>query len=146
MPILNGTNDVQVDFELIEIMDVSDSTHSFSISAVLVVQWFEPRVTYNGSEGYLIMPKKFAHNFWRPDLYFWNTQTFRVNTFIDGRPVFELSFSGFGANPNLGFSLFFQAEIKCKMRFEDYPFDHHVCHLELTSYKHIIPQIKLKVK
>ena len=50
LPILNETNEVQVDFELIEITDISDASHSFSISAVLVVQWFEPRVTYNGSE------------------------------------------------------------------------------------------------
>ena len=146
LPISNATNEVQVDFELVEITDISDSTHSFSISAVLVVQWFEPRVTYNGSAPYFMMPKKFAHHFWRPDLYFWNAQNFKVHTFVDGRPVSELGFSGNGANPNLGYSLFFQAEIKCKMRFDDYPFDHHVCHLELTSYKHISSEIKLKVK
>ena len=95
-----------------------------------------------------MMPKKFANHFWRPDLYFWNAQTFNVHTFVDGRPVSELGYSasGNGANPNLGYSLFFQAEIKCKMRFDDYPFDHHVCYLEMTSYKHISEEIKLKVK
>ena len=46
LPIANATNEVQIDFELTEITDISDNTHSFSISGVLVVQWFEPRVTY----------------------------------------------------------------------------------------------------
>ena len=146
LPYSNASNEVQVDFELIEITEINDNTHSFSISAVLVVQWYEPRVTYNGTESYFKIPKKLASHFWKPDLYLWNIQTFKVHTFVDSRPVTELSYKGFGARPNLGFSLFFQAEIKCKMRFDNYPFDRHVCHLEMTSYKHIIPEIILKIK
>ena len=93
-----------------------------------------------------MMPKKIADCFWRPDLYFWNTQMYTVHTFVDGRPVSELGYSGNGANPNFGFSLFFRAEIKCKMRFDYYPFDHHVCHLEMTSYKHVSDEMMLNVK
>ena len=146
MPIANATNKVEVDFELIEITGISDISHSFEISAVLVVQWYEPRITYHSSVPFLMIPQKMANHFWRPDLYFWNIKSFKVHSFVDRRPVSELQYSGVGDRPNLGYSLFFRAEIKCKMRFENYPFDEHVCSLEMTSYKHIIEEIILKVK
>ena len=143
LPTQNETNKVQVELDFLEVKDISDERHSFSISSNLGLQWHEPRLSYNGNDSRVIFPKDFGDMFWKPDLYFWNAKTYEANQFVDGGPI-----SGFGyqdSNPNIGYGLFFQTEIKCKMRFDKYPFDQHVCYLELSSYQYFFEQLFLNV-
>ena len=144
LPIQNETNEVKIKFLFVEVTDISDERHSFSISSILAVEWYDSRLSFNGTDQYLLFPKDVSDMFWKPDIYFWNAKTFETNQFVDGRPISEFGYQQ-NVNPNVGYGLFFQAEIKCKMRFDKYPFDHHICYLELSSYRYLFEQLFLNV-
>ena len=135
---------MKIKFLFVEVTDVSDERHSFSISSILAVEWYDSRLSFNGTDQYLLFPKDVGDMFWKPDIYFWNAKAFKTNQFVDGRPFSELSWFN-DWTYNLGFQIFFQAEIKCKMRFDKYPFDQHICYLEMSSYRYLLEQLVLNV-
>ena len=135
---------MKIKFLFVEVTDISDERHSFSISSILAVEWYDSRLSFNGTDQYLLFPKDVGDMFWKPDIYFWNAKTFETNQFVDGRPISELLWFDY-LTYNLGYQIFFQAEIKCKMRFDKYPFDQHICYLEMSSYRYLLEELVLNV-
>ena len=144
LPAQNETIEVNIVLDYLQVKDISDERHSFSISSLLFVNWQESRLSFNGTDPHIVFPKDVADKFWKPDIYFWNAERFETNQFVDGRPFSELLWFDY-LTYNLGYQIFFQAEIKCKMRFDKYPFDQHICYLEMSSYRYLLEQLVLNV-
>ena len=82
---------------------------------------------------YIPIDKKFKHLLWCPNIVLYNQQKIKSHYFIGGG-ITETNWLSDDNIVALDFK--FNTFITCKMRFESYPFDYHVCYLRLSSWSY----------
>ena len=135
-PLLNATNDILVDISKLKILKVDDFECTIKLSLWFYLTWSEPRLILPSIlPPYVWLDNSFWEKLWKPDVYFFN-----LKEIIMKHAFFHESDSFFLINSNnldtkVRYSGEFELIIYCKMAFDTYPLDQHVCDLKLGSSK-----------
>ena len=135
-PLLNTTNDILVDISKLKILKVDDFECTIKLSLWFYLTWSEPRLILPSIlPPYVSLDNSFWEKLWKPDVYFFN-----LKEIIMKHAFFHESDNFFLINSNnldtkVRYSGEFELIIYCKMAFDTYPLDQHVCDLKLGSSK-----------
>ena len=145
LPFQNQTNDIQVDFEMVRILKVSDHDYTITLLLILNMQWVEPRLKQISKD-----TKRFFNNIsvielpkdllWMPDTYIYDFHSIKNKG--SGYTNFEKLYL---LNESL---IYYSSEVEiviyCPMNFDNYPLDSHICHFKLGSYGYNVDQVNFK--
>ena len=134
-PLLNTTNEILVDISKLKILKVDDFECTIKLSLWFYLTWSEPRLMLPSIlPPYVSLDNSFWEKLWKPDVYFFNLkETIMKHAFFHESDSFYL------INNNLDIKVRYSGEfeliIYCKMAFDTYPLDQHVCDFKLGSSK-----------
>ena len=122
------------------ISKINDISQTVSISMYFGVKWFEPRLKINETanawneekmgpnDEVHISPQNLKH-LWYPELEIYGLERFRRYTVLK-----EMSGIQLKKDRTIYYELRVEVTISCKMDFDNYPLDQHVCLFQVGSY------------
>ena len=145
LPFQNQTNDIQVDFQLVRILKVSDHEYTITLLLQLDMRWIEPRLKPISRDkrrlvnniSVIDLPKDLI---WMPDIFIYDFHSIknRGSGYIDFEKVLLLNES------LIQYINVMEIVLYCPMKFDSYPLDSHICHFKLGSYGYNVDQVKFK--
>ena len=133
-PLLNTTNNILVDISKLQILKVNDYDCTITLWLWFYLTWDEPRLIIpQRVPPYVTLDKPFFDELWKPDVYFFNMKETNMK-----HAFFYESNSFYLINENdvsrkIRYSGELEIILYCKMKFETYPLDSHVCDFKLGS-------------
>ena len=142
LPFQNQTNDIQVDFEMVRILKVSDHEYTITLLLILNMQWIEPRLKQISKDkrrffnniSVIELPKDLL---WMPDTYIYDFHSIknRGSGYTNFEKLYLLNES------LIHYSTEVEIVIYCPMNFDNYPLDSHICHFKLGSYGYNVDEV-----
>ena len=130
-PYTDSTNQIQVDFANMKILKVDDHECTITVSLWIYLTWVEPRlIVPNEVPTYVSLDESFFSQLWKPDVYFYHLKDIKQHSFFH-------DFEGlYFVNNSLLYNGEYEVAFYCRMLFERYPLDEHVCDFKLTSFSY----------
>ena len=130
-PMTDSTNQIQVDFANMKILKVDDQECTITVSLWIYLTWVEPRLIIpNEVPTYVSLDESFFSQLWKPDVYFYHLKDIKQHSFFH-------DFEGlYFVNNSLLYNGEYEVAFYCRMIFEKYPLDAHVCDFKLTSFSY----------
>ena len=130
-PMIDSTNQIQVDFANMKILKVDDQECTITVSLWIYLTWVEPRLIIpNEVPTYVSLDESFFSQLWKPDVYFYHLKDIKQHSFFH-------DFEGlYFVNNSLLYNGEYEIAFYCRMIFEKYPLDEHVCDFKLTSFSY----------
>ena len=145
LPFQNQTNDIQVDFQLVRILKVSDHEYTITLLLQLDMRWIEPRLKPISRDkrrvvnniSVIDLPKDLI---WMPDIFIYDFHSIknRGSGYIDFEKVLLLNES------LIQYTNVIEIVLYCPMKFDSYPLDSHICHFKLGSYGYNVDKVNFK--
>ena len=148
-PPKNGTTNIKVEFEKIQILNIDENEGTITIKFSLASVWSDPRIfvspnatdedkkriTTTRKTGYLELidlPRYFKNRLWLPNPYIANAH--KINKYKVHDDFDVLYYGLYGNMTRLSHRIELETIIFCKMNFDSYPMDKHSCYFTLGSY------------
>jgi len=133
LPNTEETNKVEISFDMDEILEINDGTHSITFSSYFVMEWTDSRIIVDQSYGSPNIPLDvdFLRKLWVPKLFVYNLKKFEVVDVIsklDDLWVYKHS--------SVFYSQLAYMTFLCPMQFNNFPFDTHSCKIRVGSYSY----------
>jgi len=127
-------------FVIDEISNINDKAQTLSFAMYFAVSWLEPRLLINSSASEWTEEKTGPKDqvnespvnlkyLWYPELEIYGLETFGIQ-----RVLKEMSGVRVMKNKTINYELGVRVTISCKMMFDDYPLDAHMCQFQVGSY------------
>jgi len=140
--LMNRTLPLSYDFKFVidEISNINDKAQTLSFAMYFAVSWLEPRLIINSSAPEWTEEKTGPKDqvnespenlkyLWYPEL-----EIYGLETFGRQRVLKEMSGVRVMKNKTINYELGVRVTISCKMMFDDYPLDAHMCQFQVGSY------------
>jgi len=140
--LMNKTLPLNYNFKFVidEISNINDKAQTLSFAMYFAVSWLEPRLIINSSAlewtEEKTGPKDQVNEspvnlkyLWYPELEIYGLETFGIQ-----RVLKEMSGVRIMKNKTINYELGVRVTISCKMMFDDYPLDAHMCQFQVGSY------------
>ena len=135
-PLLNTTNDILVDISKLQILRVDDYDCTITLWLWFYLTWAEPRLIIPPKvPPYVSLDKSFFDELWKPDVYFFNMKetTMKHAFFYESDSFYLINEND--VTRKIRYSGEIEITLYCKMKFETYPLDSHVCDFKFGSSK-----------
>jgi len=140
--LMNETLPLNYNFKFVidEISNINDKAQTLSFAMYFAVSWLEPRLVINSSASEWTEEKTGPKDqvnespvnlkyLWYPELEIYGLETFGIQ-----RVLKEMSGVRVMKNKTINYELGVRVTISCKMMFDDYPLDAHMCQFQVGSY------------
>jgi len=140
--LMNETLPLKYNFKFVidEISNINDKAQTLSFAMYFAVSWLEPRLVINSSASEWTEEKTGPKDqvnespvnlkyLWYPELEIYGLETFGIQ-----RVLKEMSGVRVMKNKTINYELGVRVTISCKMMFDDYPLDAHMCQFQVGSY------------
>jgi len=133
LPNTDETNQVEISFDMDEILEIKDATYSITFSSYFAMEWSDRRLIVDQSAGSANIPLDvdFLKNLWVPKIFVYNLKKFEVVEVMskqDGLWVDKQS--------KVFYSQLAYMTFLCPMQFNNFPFDTHSCKIRTGSYSY----------
>jgi len=139
-------------FVIDEISNINDKAQTLSFAMYFAVSWLEPRLVVNktapewtvektGPKDQVNESPENLKYLWYPEL-----EIYGLETFGRQRVLKEMSGVRVMKNKTINYELGVRVTISCKMNFDDYPLDDHVCQFQVGSYYDTIETVTCSSK
>jgi len=148
--LMNKTLPLNYDFKFVidEISNINDKAQTLSFAMYFSVSWLEPRLVINSSASEWTEEKTGPKDqvnespenlkyLWYPEL-----EIYGLETFGRQRVLKEMSGVRVMKNKTINYELGVRVTISCKMMFDDYPLDAHMCQFQVGSYYDTIETVR----
>lgn len=127
-------------FVIEEISNINDKEQSMTINMYFAVSWLEPRLVINesavewdedrtGPKNQVNESPETLKYVWYPEL-----EIYGLETFGRQRVLKEMSGVRLRKNKTINYELGVRITFSCRMNFDDYPLDDHICQFQVGSY------------
>ncbi|XP_077979483.1 glycine receptor subunit alpha-2-like [Glandiceps talaboti] len=133
---------ISVELFITDIYSVSEVSMEYEISLFLIQEWFEPRLTFNGSDYIdLRAGSDLMQKVWTPDSYFANQRRGKIHDITMKNAQMRISPNGL-----IVYDMRLTLTLTCYMRLQRFPIDTQTCSIVFESFGYTSRDVIFKWK